>query len=195
MVLPGFLAFWSQQLLVRNPVARRGLAVLNFVWQSMPHGTARRNRTPPGRSHFHGAGRHLSTDAVTLSCKVCSDAAVDAGTGSWSGSSGALFRGPTSAGWTPCGGDNAAPTSVGGTGRTLRPYCRHRARQQHARARRLVPAALRARRPRPGGGRRLQAWLDGVRVIGITAGTSTPEAVIGQVEGRLQEFAKGRVAA
>ncbi len=39
------------------------------------------------------------------------------------------------------------------------------------------------------------AWLEGVRVAGITAGTSTPEAVIASVEARLREFAKGRVAA
>lgn len=38
-------------------------------------------------------------------------------------------------------------------------------------------------------------WLRGARVAGITAGTSTPEAVIASVEARVRGVAKGRVAA
>jgi 4-hydroxy-3-methylbut-2-enyl diphosphate reductase len=38
-------------------------------------------------------------------------------------------------------------------------------------------------------------WLEGARVAGITAGTSTPEAVIDSVEARLKAFANGQVAA
>jgi 4-hydroxy-3-methylbut-2-en-1-yl diphosphate reductase len=38
-------------------------------------------------------------------------------------------------------------------------------------------------------------WLDGARVVGVTAGTSTPDAVIDQVEARLRDLVRGRLAA
>jgi 4-hydroxy-3-methylbut-2-enyl diphosphate reductase len=38
-------------------------------------------------------------------------------------------------------------------------------------------------------------WLDGARVVGLTAGTSTPDAVIDLVEARLREIAGSRLAA
>jgi 4-hydroxy-3-methylbut-2-en-1-yl diphosphate reductase len=42
----------------------------------------------------------------------------------------------------------------------------------------------------------LQAeWFDDVRVAGITAGTSTPESVVDNVQTRLKDLVKGRVAA
>jgi len=39
------------------------------------------------------------------------------------------------------------------------------------------------------------AWLDRARVVGLTAGTSTPDAVIDLVEARLREIAGSRLAA
>jgi len=38
-------------------------------------------------------------------------------------------------------------------------------------------------------------WLSGARLAGITAGTSTPDAVIDGVEARLKEFASSEAAA
>jgi 4-hydroxy-3-methylbut-2-enyl diphosphate reductase len=42
----------------------------------------------------------------------------------------------------------------------------------------------------------LQAeWFRGAKVVGITAGTSTPEEMIDLVEARLRELAGGKLAA
>jgi 4-hydroxy-3-methylbut-2-enyl diphosphate reductase len=36
------------------------------------------------------------------------------------------------------------------------------------------------------------AWFDEAHIVGITAGTSTPDEVIGRVEGRIRTFGRGR---
>ena len=38
-------------------------------------------------------------------------------------------------------------------------------------------------------------WLDGARLVGLTAGTSTPDRIIGDVEARLKQIAGSRLAA